>query len=707
MLKYARASKLTTLASMAALIALALLIISCGDDDADEPAPPPATVDVAAISAGVSASITAQMEQTIRNEMANMQPPLSEDEIRSLIESAISQSAPEGVSAADIQAMVDSAVAAAAAEGVNQEDVTAAIGAALAEAAASQTEPLTESDVARIVRSAMSTPAPTPAPAPTAMPTPAPTETPVAMMEPVESRLKVAMPNPAYGERMEASVHNVVGGFLLPNAESLVGDHHITGEYYPMLATEWTVGEDARSWTFKLREGIPWHGIGSNFSAQDVIHSFNRTHAKVSVHSYRSRWPTPDGAAGQVVGSITAAGDNEVRFDMVGPYTRLHKAVAGSEGLFITSKDYFDLVGEDGYRDNPVGTGPYQFVELRSSEFSVWEAVPYDHYRVNPQFPELQLVFSDEEATRIAMMVNQETHTTVVSKTLTKQAEGIPHLKVETTTLPTLHLNIFFGGNYPAHFLTATGEPAVDENLPWYGHSENAVKVRRALSMAVDRDAINKAFYDGEGEPVKVSLFHPGLGPWRPEWDARYNELHAYNPEMARQLLAEAGYPDGITGYKWSLYFIDIAPEVLDIAESVVAMWKEVGVELEIEITERSTWGGAGRAKETAGYVYIWHSTYAPIEARFEIYSWSGRPGAGFTSERFDELYLDLQNTTSVDEMNQKLLNLGDVIQETIPYVPLFWVFTDYIVNTRVIEDYTSAGIWQVHDWEYAVPVKN
>ena len=96
-----------------------------------------------------------------------------------------------------------------------------------------------------------------------------------------------------------------------------------------------------------------------------------------------------------------------------------------------------------------------------------------------------------------------------------------------------------------------------------------------------------------------------------------------------------------------------------------------------------------------------------PSRLRFEIYSWSGRPGAGFTSERFDELYLDLQNTTSVEEMNQKLLNLGDEIQETIPYVPLFWVFTDYIVNTRVIEDYTSAGIWQVHDWEYAVPVKN
>ena len=544
----------------------------------------------------------------------------------------------------------------------------------------------------------------TAAPRPTATPTPTPTME--AMMEPLDPRLKVAMPNPAYGERMEASVHNVVGGFLLPNAESLVGDHHITGEYYPMLATDWTIGENAKTWSFKLREGVPWHGTDSEFSSQDVIHSFNRTHAKVSVHSYRSRWPLPDGTSGQIVEKIVAEGDDTIRFDLAGPYTRLHKAVAGSEGLFMTSKDHFDSVGEDGYRTDPVGTGPYQFVELRSAEHSLWEAVPYDHYRVNPEFPELELIFADEEATRLAMMVAEEAHTTVVSKTLTKQAEGVPHLKIATTTLPTLHLNIFFGGNYPAGFLTATGEPAVDETLPWYGHSENAVKVRRALSMAIDRDAINNAFYNGDGERVIVSLFHPGLGPWKPEWEARYNELHKYDPAEAKRLLAEAGYPDGISGYKWALYFIDIAPEGLDIAESVVAMWKEIGVDVEIETTERSTWGGAGRAKETKGYMYIWHSTYAPIEARFEIYSWSGRPGAGFTSERFDQIYLDLLDTTSTEEMDRKLLNLGDVIQETIPYIPLFWVSTDYIVNIRVVEDYTSAGIWQVHDWEYAIPVK-
>ena len=114
MLQYVKASKFTTLAAMLALFALTLLIFGCGDDETPAPTsqamPAPATVDVAAITAGVSAGLTAQMEQTIRDEMAKAQPPLSEDEIRTLIEAAISQSAPEGISSVEMQAMVNRAV---------------------------------------------------------------------------------------------------------------------------------------------------------------------------------------------------------------------------------------------------------------------------------------------------------------------------------------------------------------------------------------------------------------------------------------------------------------------------------------------------------------------------------------------------------------------------------------------------------------------
>ena len=166
-------------------LAFTLVIAACGGDDDDEapaPAPPPATIDMSAITA-MTSGLSAEIQQALAEEMAKIQPPLSEDEIRSLIESAVSESAPEGISSADLTVLVDSAVAAAAAEGVTQEDVTAAIGAAVAQAAAAQTEPLSQADIERIVRAAVATPVPTAMPA-TPAPTAAPTPTPSATMAP-------------------------------------------------------------------------------------------------------------------------------------------------------------------------------------------------------------------------------------------------------------------------------------------------------------------------------------------------------------------------------------------------------------------------------------------------------------------------------------------------------------------------------------------
>ena len=162
------------------------------------PAPAPAAMDMSAITA-LTSGMSAEIQQALRDEISKMQPPLSEDEIRSLIENAVSQSAPVGISSADLRAMVDSAVSAAAAQGVNQEDVTAAIGTALAEAAAAQTDPLSQADIERIVRAAVATPVPTamPAtPAPTAVPTPTPAAT-MAPKVPVATRLIVVIPTPA------------------------------------------------------------------------------------------------------------------------------------------------------------------------------------------------------------------------------------------------------------------------------------------------------------------------------------------------------------------------------------------------------------------------------------------------------------------------------------------------------------------------------
>ena len=92
---------------LACLLGLSVIIAACGGDDETPaptaaPAPAPAAMDMTAITA-LTSGMSAEIQQALREEISKMQPPLSEDEIRSLIENAVSQSAPEGISSADLR----------------------------------------------------------------------------------------------------------------------------------------------------------------------------------------------------------------------------------------------------------------------------------------------------------------------------------------------------------------------------------------------------------------------------------------------------------------------------------------------------------------------------------------------------------------------------------------------------------------------------
>ena len=408
---------------------------------------------------------------------------------------------------------------------------------------------------------------------------------------------------------MEASVQNALGGYLLPSAESLVGNHHVTGEYYPMLAIGWEMSTDAKTWTIKLREGVRWHDDHGEFTSKDVVHSLHRAvNTEDSAFPYIGRFPQLDGSPGRIVENVEAVGDYKVRFDLAFPYVRLFKALSGSEGLFITSKDHFDSVVEEAVGSDPVGTGPYHYVTFDYAT-SIWEFVRYHHYRANPNFGMLWFYFIEVEATRYALMATSEAYMSVVGKHLTPQASQLG-LRVIQTTLPTHQLNVSFGGNYIPGTKNADGDSAVDESLPWYGTGENAINVRRALSKAIDRDALNEALYDGRGEPAYASLFHPQLGPWRDEWEGRYQEAHGYDPEGAKKLLDEAGYPNGISGYRWAAFMPGESLETNTLIEAVLGQWTKIGVSLDVEQTQRDDWFANLRNRATAGFVYAWRSPW-------------------------------------------------------------------------------------------------
>ena len=679
------------LAMMALLGCVLLVIVACGDDEAT----PAETVDIGAITSGVSAGINTQIEQTIRDEMAKMQPPLSEDQIRDLIEAAVSESAPEGISSADIQAMVDSAVTAAAAEGVNQEDVTAAIGAALAEAAASQSEPLTQADVERIVRAAVATPEPTPTPVATVAPRPAPAET--MAPEPVVSRVAIAMPPLVIQDTLprKAGFGGVI--HLRPAFDFLIGNDRVTYEFEPQLAKEWSVSPDGTTWFFQLQEGVMfndapgWQGV--EFNADDLIHTWREVSKEDTALTGAVFWQQwlPD----------------ESHFDVKGPYEvdmNISKPepildVWAAELTFVMqSEDYYNKVGDEGYSDHPVGTGAFSFVSHEINDHFLYEKVD-NHWRKTAEMDELEFRLIREQATREAVLLTKEVQAAIVSNT----TEGIQRIRdrgfaVTWSTQPSNMVELHWGGQFYQLPEGATEEFGVtlNEDNPLLD-----IRVRKALNIAINREEMNDVFYGGEMAYMPVTHIFPAS-------DYGFKDSfvpYPYDPEEAKRLLTEAGYPNG---FKMEVKFgaSSVIPEVGDLTETVANYWQAVGIQVDSVDQTDNLWG---QMKEFGLDVGAGMMPFGRVSHELQMVLNLKIPehiDQNFTSHTFDhpdlnKLVREFEVTIDKVERIRQMEALGDYLYNNYATVPLFWYLQAYGYDPGVIEEYQGLRSATVK-WEYA-----
>ncbi len=671
-----------------------LVIVACGGDDEEEtpaPAPTAAPVDVTALAD----QMAARLEQTMMNAMAQMQPPLSEDQIRSLIEAAVSESAPEGISSAEIQRMVDSAVTAAAAEGVKQEDVTAAIGAALAEAAAAQTEPLSEADVARIVRSAVATPVPTPTPAPTAAPTPTPA--PTMAPEPVTTRVAIAMPPMVIQDTLprKAGFGGVI--HIRPAFDFLIGNDRVTYEFEPQLAKEWSVSPDGTTWSFQLQEGVMfndapgWQGV--EFNADDVIHTWREV--------------TKDDAA--LTGAVFWAGNlpDESHFDVKGPYEIDMNTVepwpildvwAAELTFVMQSEDYYNQVGDEGYSDHPVGTGAFRFVDHVTNEFFLYEKVE-DHWRKTAEMDELEFRLIREQATREAVLLTKEVQAAIVSNT----TDGIQRIRdrgfaITWSTQPSNMVELHWGGQFYQLPEGATEEYGVtlNENNPLLD-----LRVRKALNIAINREEMNDVFYGGEMAYMPVTHIFPAS-------DYGFKDSfvpYPYDPEEAKRLLTEAGYPDG---FKMEVKFgaSSVIPEVGDLTETVANYWQAVGIQIDSVDQTDNLWGqmkeyglDVGAAMMPFGRVS--HELQVALNLKIPEHIDQNFTSHTFDHPDLDRLVREFAVTIDKTERIRQMEALGDYLYNNYATVPLFWYLQAYGYDPGVIEEYQGLRSATVK-WEYA-----
>ena len=192
----------------------------------------------------------------------------------------------------------------------------------------------------------------------------------------------------------------------------LIGKERQTGEMQNThLAESWNVSPDARTWKFYLKDGIPYYenGMASEyytFSPEDVLHTW-LLHAGVGTERAISidRWRTLVNS----VDDIVIEGNTLIwNLDVVHPEFGEYLSEDWTFG--IISKAYWEeFGGERGYVDHPIGMGAWSFVNYIDNEHFLMEK-NYRHYRKEPEFEELQFLWIEEMATRLATLLVEETH---------------------------------------------------------------------------------------------------------------------------------------------------------------------------------------------------------------------------------------------------------------------------------------------------------
>src|SRR5215831_421681 len=281
-----------------------------------------------------------------------------------------------------------------------------------------------------------------------------------------------------------------------PLWDSLVGFDFEKGGIGPGVAERWTLAPDGKSWTFYLRKGQRFHN-GDPLTAHDVKFSLERIMSPESISS---------GAAAlrRAVDRIEVVDDLTVRVHTKGVIP--HFAASLSRAVFmegtVMPKKYIETVGVKGFREKPVGSGPWKFVRNVAGDRIEFEAVDYPHWRGTPQFKRLTLLLVPEQSTRLAMVRTGEAGIASIGPEAIKEVRG-GGMKI--VTVPgTMQAIYQFWGLY---------RPEVK------GSPLNDVRVREALSLAIDRQQIIDHVMGKEARwPMPFAAFKYSTDMTVPRW---------------------------------------------------------------------------------------------------------------------------------------------------------------------------------------------
>ena len=456
----------------------------------------------------------------------------------------------------------------------------------------------------------------------------------------------------------------------------------------PSLASRWEVSEDGRVYTFFLRKDVMFHdhplfpgGKGRRMTAPDVEYSFRRI-LDPEVAS-PGAWVFSNVARTNGIPQFYAVNDTAFTVHLSEPFPPF-PGILSMKYCAVVPREIVEHYGND-FRKNPVGTGPFVF--------STWKEGVKLVMVKNPVYFEREggnrLPYID--AVSVTFRIDRQSAFLEFIKGNLDFLSGIdPAYQDEVLTpegtLRKKHTDAFYLLSRP-YLNTEYLGILVDTSLEVVkGHPLSETKVRKAMNWAIDREKMARHLRNNLVTPGYYGILPPGLRAFDTT-----GFKYGYDPDKARQLLAEAGYPGGRGIPPISLY---TTADYVDIFKFLQYQYADIGLDVKIEVTPNATLKELKAQARLNFFRASWIADYPDEENYLTLFcSWNFAPyGPNYThfSDRtYDSLYI-LSQRTPGDSLRQSLYRrMNGIVMEQAPVVVLYY---DQVVRL-ISQDVRDIGI--------------